>query len=142
MNRSCLLLIATGSLALSACDRPAPAATESPNAILAKSDGSVRITIEQRAGREWLVVADEEEYGGVTCEGRDVAIVGSGNELELRGECGTIAIEGDDNAVRVDVFARLELRGDDNIISWNRGADGRAPEIIDQGDENYVRQAR
>jgi Protein of unknown function (DUF3060) len=41
----------------------------------------------------------------------------------------------------VDTVAKINTTGDDNRVTWKKGAGGKAPEILNTGDDNKTTQA-
>jgi len=50
------------------------------------------------------------------CHGRDVDITGSGNRIQLRGDCGAVVVHGSDHQVTLENAAALDISGVDNQV--------------------------
>ena len=57
------------------------------------------------------------------CSGDDVVnLTGSGNRIELRGDCDTVNVFGSNNAVHAEALGVVNVTGVGNEVFWNRGA--------------------
>jgi len=81
----------------------------------------------------------------VPCNGQDVGIYGSGNSIELTGDCGAIIVHGNGNSVTFENGASLTITGIDHAVQKGIvGAlivDGKG-NIIDVSVENEGEGAR
>jgi hypothetical protein len=106
-----------------------------------RSDGTIKVVVETRAGASWLSIHDSEQTGTLDCKGRHVSVSGEDNKLTLTGTCLSVEVSGDRNELVVDVLGEASLAGDENRIQWKRAASGNAPEVTDSGDGNSVKRA-
>lgn len=59
----------------------------------------------------------------VACNGQDVGIYGSGNTIDLTGDCGAVIVHGDSHTVTFETAAGVTISGTDHTVSGgNAGA--------------------
>ncbi|MBO9661766.1 DUF3060 domain-containing protein [Dokdonella sp.] len=60
------------------------------------------------------------------CAGDDVVnLTGSGNRIDLRGDCDTVNVYGSDNTVHAEALGIINVTGVGNQVFWSRGAQPR-----------------
>jgi hypothetical protein len=74
------------------------------------------------------------------CNGGDVYVSGSGNTVNLHGQCGTLFITGATNVITVDIVTAINLTGANNHIMWKAATSGAQPVIANTGVDNIVEQ--
>lgn len=90
----------------------------------------------------WKLDASQSTYSYV-CGGTDwVAVNGSGNTLEVTGECAVLEINGSDNRIAIEAVGAIRIKGDNNDVRYARAAGGKKkPAIKKKGAANTVRKA-
>jgi hypothetical protein len=87
-----------------------------------------------------VVVADEKATRSIDCRGRGVTVQGNGNTLTLRGTCGKLDVQGNENIISVDTVHAVSTTGNKNRVTWTRAADGETPDTSDLGNGNVIRR--
>jgi hypothetical protein len=87
-----------------------------------------------------VVVADEKATKTIDCRGRGVTVMGNGNTLTLRGTCGKIDVQGNENKISVDTVQTIATTGNNNRVTWSRAAEGELPQTSDLGNGNVIRR--
>lgn len=104
----------------------------------------VRANAPREAGVTGAEPADDEllfdnEQRVLQCGAGPVAVLGSGNQLTLRGPCPRLRIAGSDNLVLVDNPGQIVVTGDRNEVSWRSE---RLPEVSNTGEGNSIGPVR
>jgi len=87
-----------------------------------------------------VVVSDEKATRSIDCRGRGVTVMGNGNTLTLRGTCGKVDVQGNENIISVDTVHAIGTTGNKNRVTWTRAADGETPDTSDLGNGNVIRR--
>ncbi len=99
----------------------------------------VNTKVSRRPPQEPLSIAGSDEQYDEDCAGRDVDITGSNLKVTLRGECGSVGVNGSDNTVNIDSVARIEVVGTSNQVTWRSGLSERRPQIANTGSDNVIK---
>lgn len=89
----------------------------------------------------WKLDASDSTYSYV-CGGNDwVAVNGSGNTLEVTGECALLEVTGSNNRIAIEGVGTIRISGNDNDVKYVRGAKGKKKPVIKRkGADNTVRK--
>jgi hypothetical protein len=75
------------------------------------------------------------------CDGQDVKVSGSKNELTLRGNCPRVDVAGAANVISIDAADRIEVTGSGNRVTWQRGVSRETPRVSSTGLNTVQRAA-
>ncbi|MBA4867139.1 DUF3060 domain-containing protein [Streptomyces sp. PSKA54] len=106
-----------------------------------------------------LRFTDNAASHSADCTGRDVSIEANTGDMVLKGDCGTITVEGKTNSIVVESAESINIKGDTNEVAvrivgaisvegltnsvyWVKAASGDQPEVNDAGDVNEVTQVK
>ncbi len=67
-------------------------------------------------------------------------INGSTLAVQLHGDCATVTVNGDTNAVEIERTDVITVNGSFNAILWMSGISGSAPAVNDTGQFNTIAQ--
>jgi hypothetical protein len=78
----------------------------------------------------------------VTCaKFNHVAVDGERNEVNIKGPCWQLIVNGDNNTVNMDAACEIILNGEHIRVEYSRYANGKRPIVTDNGDNNAVEKA-
>jgi hypothetical protein len=95
----------------------------------------------QRARKTAVLISDDGRTETIECAGNDVTIDGNLNKITLTGECRSVDVNGNGNAVQVAAAAAISSLGDGNTVTWYRGVAGKDPRVSNLGNGNSVSRA-
>lgn len=84
---------------------------------------------------------DKKEFSHFCDESGTVTFIGSDNTIDVHGACGTVVVQGARNKVVIDVAENLQVRGDDNTVSWDASHIGSTePKALIAGLRNSIKR--
>ena len=88
-----------------------------------------------------MKILEDGRDDAIDCNGREVSVLGSRNELELRGVCPVVIVSGSDNTIDIDAAQRIQTTGDRNKVTWVEVTTGREPRVQNTGTQNRISKA-
>jgi hypothetical protein len=89
-----------------------------------------------------LTVMDNSKTLTHACSGSDtVAVMGNSNTLSVTGTCGAVNVTGNSNHLAIAAAATIQVMGNDNSVTWQRGAGAEPPRVQNLGRGNTVKKA-
>ena len=92
------------------------------------------------AAPEDLVIQGVDVERTITCDDREVTILGTSHDLTLRGNCEKVTILGTGHVIHVERLGTAWLAGVDNRLEWERALRGERPDITVTGRGNRAVQ--
>ncbi len=74
--------------------------------------------------------------------GKHFEIAGSNDEITITGECADIQVLGHDNKITLEAVGSIQLVGQNNLVTYQRGLTGPKPSIQTMGENNKVVAAK
>jgi hypothetical protein len=87
-----------------------------------------------------IVINDDELTKTIKCQGDEVIVYGNENELTIKGECSRLYVPGNENIIKVEAVAAIDTPGNENIVYWQKGMDGKKPSISNLGTDNKIKK--
>ena len=153
MNGSTVLIGSLLALFIASCDLRSGTAKEE----MEKFNGPANTPAVQPAPTDEpvdpadIVDVDSEQQGDritvdgyakrqkVTCaKFNHVAVDGERNEVNIKGPCCQLIVNGDNNMVKMDAAYEIILNGEHIRVEYSRYANGKRPIVTDNGDDNVV----
>jgi hypothetical protein len=99
--------------------------------------------IANASGSEDLILLENQRTVSRTCDGHtQIQVLGNQNKVTLTGECEHIEIAGNQNIVTIEGAGSISVPGNDNIVSWERGIDGKPPAVSNPGSRNHLARVK
>lgn len=91
-----------------------------------------------------ITINDNKVHQTVECKGGEMIVVnGNHAQLRLKGDCGTLSVNGNHNKIAADHVATITANGNHNDISWRNGRDeSTAALVTSNGKQNRIRQLK
>jgi hypothetical protein len=89
-----------------------------------------------------IAVNDNMQNHTFDCRGRSVSVGGNYNKVILRGECGSLTVDGTGNDVKLESVGAITTMGNNNNVTWARGLHGQNPRISNPGSNNKILKAQ
>lgn len=70
-----------------------------------------------------------------------VSVTGNSNTVTVTGTCGAVNVTGNSNRVAIEGAAAIEVLGNDNTVTWQRGAGADPPRVQNLGRGNTVKKS-
>jgi hypothetical protein len=87
-------------------------------------------------GKEQIAGSDQKlNYQG---NGKHFEIAGNNDEITITGECADIQVLGHDNKITLEAVGSIQLVGQNNLVTYQRGLTGPKPSIQAMGENNKV----
>lgn len=97
-------------------------------------------TVEEHEGR--VRITGSAQNAQVDCAGRVAEVDGQYLVVDLKGLCSMLKVTGNANVIRVHGVAGIDVRGDDNAVTWTTypgDATGKkSPHVVNVGAHNQI----
>jgi hypothetical protein len=87
------------------------------------------------------VVKTNDNTATHNCHGGSAQIDGNDNNLTLQ-ECVAVQVNGNNNVIFAAAPKTVNLLGNENEVTWSRGADDSRPSISNIGSRNTVKEKK